>query len=163
MLATFIFLKQKCLLHCVPKNCWDLNADLKPYSLSSGVYAGIKFFIIDFIFKSCPKLRQRFDTPYVIWTNLPTDLQLKERSNTTLSRRVSANSPTHPGTQTHSICTFWYLFSLSTIRSASALKHQVQIKKNTQKNCFEWKWKTYIFNKPSSNSFSLFNQEGHWD
>ncbi|MEQ2228855.1 GRAM domain-containing protein 4 [Ilyodon furcidens] len=54
-----------------------------------GVYAGIKFFIIDFILKSCPKLRQRFDTPYIIWTNLPTDLQLKERSNTTLSRRVA--------------------------------------------------------------------------
>ncbi|GLD61648.1 GRAM domain-containing protein 4-like protein [Lates japonicus] len=53
------------------------------------VYAGIKFFIIDFIFKSCPKLRQRFDTPYIIWTNLPTDLQLKERSNTTLSRRAT--------------------------------------------------------------------------
>lgn len=56
------------------------------------MYAGIKFFIIDFIFKSCPKLRQRFDTPYVIWTNLPTDLQLKERSNTMLSRRVGESS-----------------------------------------------------------------------
>uniref|UniRef100_A0A671YKL1 GRAM domain containing 4 n=1 Tax=Sparus aurata TaxID=8175 RepID=A0A671YKL1_SPAAU len=51
---------------------------------------GIKFFIIDFIFKSCPKLRQRYDTPFIIWTNLPTDLQLKERSNTTLSRRVGS-------------------------------------------------------------------------
>uniref|UniRef100_A0A671YKK7 GRAM domain containing 4 n=1 Tax=Sparus aurata TaxID=8175 RepID=A0A671YKK7_SPAAU len=59
-------------------------------SPSLGVYAGIKFFIIDFIFKSCPKLRQRYDTPFIIWTNLPTDLQLKERSNTTLSRRVPA-------------------------------------------------------------------------
>lgn len=55
----------------------------------SGMYAGIKFFIIDFIFKRCSKLRQRFDTPYVIWTNLPTDLQLKERNNTTMIRRVS--------------------------------------------------------------------------
>lgn len=55
----------------------------------SGMYAGIKFFIIDFIFKRCPKLRQRYDTPYIIWTNLPTDLQLKERSNTLMSRRVS--------------------------------------------------------------------------
>ncbi|XP_028304614.1 GRAM domain-containing protein 4-like isoform X2 [Gouania willdenowi] len=54
-----------------------------------GVYAGIKFFIINFIFKSCPKLRQRYDTPYVVWTNLPTDLQLKERGGTTLSRRVT--------------------------------------------------------------------------
>lgn len=68
-------------------------------SPSLGVYAGIKFFIIDFIFKSCPKLRQRYDTPFIIWTNLPTDLQLKERSNTTLSRRVGANSLKHPEIQ----------------------------------------------------------------
>lgn len=60
------------------------------------MYAGIKFFIIDFIFKRCPKLRQRYDTPYVIWTNLPTDLQLKERSNTMMSRRVSTNTSDRP-------------------------------------------------------------------
>uniref|UniRef100_A0A8D2ZHV4 GRAM domain-containing protein n=1 Tax=Scophthalmus maximus TaxID=52904 RepID=A0A8D2ZHV4_SCOMX len=58
------------------------------------MYAGIKFFIINFIFMSCPKLRQRFDTPHVIWTNLPTDLQLKERGSTTLSRRVSPSTQT---------------------------------------------------------------------
>ncbi|XP_054889083.1 GRAM domain-containing protein 4-like [Poeciliopsis prolifica] len=69
-----------------------ISSCLLPYQLLGfiiGVYAGIKFFIIDFIFKSCPKLRQRFDSFYVIWTNLPTNLQLKERSNTTLSRRVA--------------------------------------------------------------------------
>ncbi|CAG5958624.1 unnamed protein product [Menidia menidia] len=54
-----------------------------------GVYAGIKFFLIDFVFKSCPKLRQRYDTPFIIWTHLPTDLQLKERGSTQLSRRGS--------------------------------------------------------------------------
>ncbi|KAI3370582.1 hypothetical protein L3Q82_007153 [Scortum barcoo] len=66
-----------------------ISSCLLPYKLLGfiiGVYAGIKFFIIDFIFRSCPKLRQRYDTPYIIWTNLPTDLQLKERSNTTLRR-----------------------------------------------------------------------------
>ncbi|XP_034542481.1 GRAM domain-containing protein 4-like isoform X2 [Notolabrus celidotus] len=70
-----------------------ISSCLLPYKLLGfliGVYAGIKFFIIDFIFKSCPKLRQRFDTPFIIWTNLPTDLQLKERSSTTMSRRVTA-------------------------------------------------------------------------
>ncbi|XP_005938390.1 GRAM domain-containing protein 4 [Haplochromis burtoni] len=70
-----------------------ISSCLLPYKLLGfiiGVYAGIKFFIIDFIFKSCPKLRQRYDTPYIIWTNLPTDLQLKERSNTMLGRRVIA-------------------------------------------------------------------------
>ncbi|XP_019935062.1 GRAM domain-containing protein 4-like isoform X2 [Paralichthys olivaceus] len=70
-----------------------VSSCLLPYKLLGfiiAVYAGIKFFIIDFIFKSCPKLRQRFDTPYIIWTNLPTDLQLKERSSTTLNRRVTS-------------------------------------------------------------------------
>lgn len=58
-----------------------------------GMYAGIKFFVIDFFYKRSPKLRQRFDTPYVIWTNLPTDLQLKERSSSsTLSRRATTSS-----------------------------------------------------------------------
>lgn len=56
------------------------------------MYAGIKFFIIDFFYKRSPKLRQRFDTPYVIWTSLPTDLQLKERSSSTLSRRPTTSS-----------------------------------------------------------------------
>ncbi|KAJ8245420.1 hypothetical protein GJAV_G00270540 [Gymnothorax javanicus] len=62
-----------------------------PYKLIGfviGIYAGIKFFIIDFIFKSCPKLRRKYDTPYIVWTNLPTDPQLKERSNTLMSRRL---------------------------------------------------------------------------
>uniref|UniRef100_A0A8C2WPN5 GRAM domain containing 4 n=1 Tax=Cyclopterus lumpus TaxID=8103 RepID=A0A8C2WPN5_CYCLU len=69
-----------------------ISSCLLPFQLLGffiGVYAGIKFFIIDFVFKRCLKLRQRFDTPYIIWTNLPTDLQLKERGGTTLSRRVS--------------------------------------------------------------------------
>ncbi|NXG31916.1 GRAM4 protein, partial [Dromaius novaehollandiae] len=57
--------------------------------LAMGLYAGIKFFLIDFIFKRCPRLRAKYDTPYIIWTSLPTDPQLKERSNATVSRRVS--------------------------------------------------------------------------
>ncbi|XP_037307172.2 GRAM domain-containing protein 4-like isoform X2 [Pungitius pungitius] len=72
-----------------------ISSCLLPFKLLGfiiGVYAGIKFFIIDFIFKSCPKLRQRFDTPYIIWTHLPTDLQLKERGGTTLSRRVAVTA-----------------------------------------------------------------------
>uniref|UniRef100_A0A8C1ZEA6 GRAM domain containing 4b n=1 Tax=Cyprinus carpio TaxID=7962 RepID=A0A8C1ZEA6_CYPCA len=69
-----------------------ITSCLLPYKLLGfmiGVYAGIKFFIIDFIFKSCPKLRDKYDTPYIVWTNLPTDPQLKERNNATLNRRVS--------------------------------------------------------------------------
>uniref|UniRef100_A0A8C2GE87 GRAM domain containing 4b n=1 Tax=Cyprinus carpio TaxID=7962 RepID=A0A8C2GE87_CYPCA len=38
--------------------------------------------------KNCPKLRDKYDTPYIVWTNLPTDPQLKERNNATLSRRI---------------------------------------------------------------------------
>uniref|UniRef100_A0A670J6L6 GRAM domain-containing protein 4 n=1 Tax=Podarcis muralis TaxID=64176 RepID=A0A670J6L6_PODMU len=56
--------------------------------LSMGLYAGIKFFLIDFVFKRCPRLRAKYDTPYIIWLNLPTDPQLKERANATVSRRL---------------------------------------------------------------------------
>ncbi|XP_076852123.1 GRAM domain-containing protein 4 isoform X2 [Brachyhypopomus gauderio] len=62
-----------------------------PYKLMGfiiGLYAGIKFFIIDFLFKSCPKLRDKYDTPYMVWNSLPTDPQLKERNNAAVSRRV---------------------------------------------------------------------------
>uniref|UniRef100_A0A3B3HKK5 GRAM domain containing 4b n=1 Tax=Oryzias latipes TaxID=8090 RepID=A0A3B3HKK5_ORYLA len=67
-----------------------VSSCLLPYPLLGfliGVYAGIKFFLIDFLLRSCPKLRQRFDTAYIIWTNLPTDLQVKERSSFPGSKR----------------------------------------------------------------------------
>lgn len=70
-----------CLHGCIP-------------ALSSGLYAGIKFFLIDFIFKRCPRLRAKYDTPYIIWRSLPTDPQLKERAGATVSRRVSPPVPT---------------------------------------------------------------------
>ncbi|XP_074083368.1 GRAM domain-containing protein 4 isoform X2 [Macrotis lagotis] len=60
--------------------------------LMLGLYAGIKFFLIDFIFKRCPRLRAKYDTPYIIWTNLPTDPQLKERSATAVTRRLQTTS-----------------------------------------------------------------------
>uniref|UniRef100_A0A3P8YLC6 GRAM domain-containing protein n=1 Tax=Esox lucius TaxID=8010 RepID=A0A3P8YLC6_ESOLU len=64
---------------------------LLPYKLMGfvmGLYAGFKFFVVDFIFRSCPKLRDKYDTPYIIWTSLPTDPQLKERGGASLSRRI---------------------------------------------------------------------------
>ncbi|KAG7320285.1 hypothetical protein KOW79_016138 [Hemibagrus wyckioides] len=68
-----------------------ISSCILPYKLMGfiiGLYAGIKFFIIDFLFKSCPKLRDKYDTPYIVWNNLPTDPQLKERTNATMSRRI---------------------------------------------------------------------------
>ncbi|XP_063302856.1 GRAM domain-containing protein 4 isoform X1 [Pelobates fuscus] len=70
-----------------------------PYKLIGlciGLYAGIKFFLIDFVFKRCPRLRHKYDTPYIIWANLLTDPQLKERTNATVSRRVSRTSCINP-------------------------------------------------------------------
>uniref|UniRef100_A0A8C8DA69 GRAM domain-containing protein n=1 Tax=Oncorhynchus tshawytscha TaxID=74940 RepID=A0A8C8DA69_ONCTS len=67
-----------------------LSSCILPFKLVGfmiGLYAGIKFFIIDFLFKSCPKLRDKYDTPHIDWNNLPTDPQLKERTNATMSRR----------------------------------------------------------------------------
>uniref|UniRef100_A0A7N5PA11 GRAM domain-containing protein 4 n=1 Tax=Ailuropoda melanoleuca TaxID=9646 RepID=A0A7N5PA11_AILME len=60
--------------------------------LAVGLYAGIKFFLIDFIFKRCPRLRAKYDTPYIIWRSLPTDPQLKERSGAAVSRRLQTAS-----------------------------------------------------------------------
>uniref|UniRef100_A0A674DZC0 GRAM domain containing 4 n=1 Tax=Salmo trutta TaxID=8032 RepID=A0A674DZC0_SALTR len=68
-----------------------LSSCILPFKLVGfmiGLYAGIKFFIIDFLFKSCPKLRDKYDTPHIDWNNLPTDPQLKERTNATMSRRI---------------------------------------------------------------------------
>ncbi|TRY56136.1 hypothetical protein DNTS_015259 [Danionella cerebrum] len=45
-----------------------ITSCLLPYKLLGfmiGIYAGIKFFIIDFMFKSCPKLRDKYDTPHI--------------------------------------------------------------------------------------------------
>ncbi|XP_059537358.1 GRAM domain-containing protein 4 isoform X2 [Myotis daubentonii] len=59
--------------------------------LAVGLYAGIKFFLIDFVFKRCPRLRAKYDTPYIIWKSLPTDPQLKERSSAAaVSRRTTS-------------------------------------------------------------------------
>ncbi|XP_053775723.1 GRAM domain-containing protein 4 isoform X4 [Desmodus rotundus] len=61
--------------------------------LAVGLYAGIKFFLIDFIFKRCPRLRAKYDTPYIIWKSLPTDPQLKERSSTAaVARRLQTTT-----------------------------------------------------------------------
>jgi hypothetical protein len=76
---------------CPPFVCMDVSL-----ALSSGLYAGIKFFLIDFIFKRCPRLRAKYDTPYIIWRSLPTDPQLKERAGATVSRRVSPLQPPPP-------------------------------------------------------------------
>lgn len=77
---------------CAPTRCLHGCTPAFP----SGLYAGIKFFLIDFIFKRCPRLRAKYDTPYIIWKNLPTDPQLKERAGATVSRRVSPPTPTAP-------------------------------------------------------------------
>ncbi|XP_015426218.1 PREDICTED: GRAM domain-containing protein 4 [Myotis davidii] len=70
--------------------------------LAVGLYAGIKFFLIDFVFKRCPRLRAKYDTPYIIWKSLPTDPQLKERSSAAaVSRRVSARPGQSPPSCVH--------------------------------------------------------------
>ncbi|KAM6896411.1 GRAM domain-containing protein 4 isoform 2-T3 [Lycodopsis pacificus] len=79
-----------------------------PYKLMGfmmGLYAGIKFFIIDFLFKSCPKLRDKYDTPFIVWNSLPTDPQLKERTNATMSRRLSGTEKVQPVVSRSSLAT----------------------------------------------------------
>ncbi|XP_041637243.1 GRAM domain-containing protein 4 [Cheilinus undulatus] len=76
-----------------------ITSCILPYELLGfmmGLYAGIKFFIIDFLFKSCSKLRDKYDTPYIVWNSLPTDPQLKDR--TTVSRRIQPAVSRSPAT-----------------------------------------------------------------
>lgn len=82
-------------------------------TLFAGVYAGIKFFIIDFLFKSCPKLRDKYDTPYIVWNSLPTDPQLKERTNATVSRRVRQTDPNTFSTTNTASCLRFFLKNLN--------------------------------------------------
>lgn len=94
----------------LPRGCGVLSAGHSGWSwvkwdcLPPGLYAGIKFFLIDFIFKRCPRLRAKYDTPYIIWKNLPTDPQLKERSSAAaVSRRVSPASSGATSAGLHSL------------------------------------------------------------
>ncbi|XP_042367067.1 GRAM domain-containing protein 4 isoform X1 [Plectropomus leopardus] len=85
-----------------------ITSCILPYKLMGfmmGLYAGIKFFIIDFLFKSCPKLRDKYDTPYIVWNSLPTDPQLKERTNATVSRRLSGTEKVQPVVSRSSLAT----------------------------------------------------------
>ncbi|XP_029019750.1 GRAM domain-containing protein 4 isoform X1 [Betta splendens] len=85
-----------------------ITSCVMPYKLMGfmiGLYAGIKFFIIDFMFKSCPKLRDKYDTPYIVWNSLPTDPQLKERTNATVSRRLSGIEKVQPVVSRSSLAT----------------------------------------------------------
>ncbi|XP_012710229.2 GRAM domain-containing protein 4 isoform X1 [Fundulus heteroclitus] len=110
-----------------------------PYKLMGfmmGVYAGIKFFIIDFLFKSCPKLRDKYDTPYIVWNSLPTDPQLKERTNATVSRRLSCIEKVQPVVSRS---------SLATIPSGMSREDDAGRSHSTKKGPFH-----EIFNLPES-------------
>ncbi|XP_036433252.1 GRAM domain-containing protein 4 isoform X1 [Colossoma macropomum] len=107
-----------------------ISSCVLPYKLMGlviGLYAGIKFFIIDFLFKSCPKLRDKYDTPYIVWNNLPTDPQLKERSNATVSRRLSGCEKIQPVVSRG---------SLATIPSGVSREEESGRAHNTKKGAF---------------------------
>ncbi|KAI4795555.1 hypothetical protein KUCAC02_029813, partial [Chaenocephalus aceratus] len=58
------------------------------------VYAGIKVSSSSTFPSSrgCPKLRQRFDTPFIIWTHLPTDLPAEGARRLHAHQRVTLSS-----------------------------------------------------------------------
>ncbi|XP_077400142.1 GRAM domain-containing protein 4 isoform X1 [Vanacampus margaritifer] len=110
-----------------------------PYKLMGfmiGLYAGIKFFIIDFLFKSCPKLRDKYDTPYIVWNSLPTDPQLKERTNATVSRRLSTTEKVQPVASRG---------SLATVPCGMSREEEAGRSHSTKKGAFH-----EIFNLPES-------------
>ncbi|KAM4523557.1 GRAM domain-containing protein 4 [Fundulus diaphanus] len=116
-----------------------ISSCVLPYKLMGfmmGVYAGIKFFIIDFLFKSCPKLRDKYDTPHIVWNSLPTDPQLKERTNATVSRRLSCIEKVQPVVSRS---------SLATIPSGMSREDDTGRSHSTKKGPFH-----EIFNLPES-------------
>nr|XP_055046400.1 GRAM domain-containing protein 4 isoform X1 [Misgurnus anguillicaudatus] len=114
-----------------------ISSCVLPYKLMGfmiGLYAGIKFFIIDFLFKSCPKLRDKYDTPYIMWNSLPTDPQLKERNNATVSRRLSGCEKIQPVVSRS---------SLATVPAGVTREEESSRSHNTKKGAFH-----EIFNLP---------------
>ncbi|XP_074645766.1 GRAM domain-containing protein 4-like isoform X2 [Tubulanus polymorphus] len=57
--------------------------------LIMGVYAGIKLFVIDYIYQRFPRIRQKHDTVYKMWQDLPTDHQLeKQMTHNVIDRSI---------------------------------------------------------------------------
>ena len=55
-----------------------------------GLYLGIKWFIIDYIYYRFPRIRAKHDSVYQIWQTLPTDSQLEKQRHKLAIDRVSA-------------------------------------------------------------------------
>lgn len=45
----------------------------------TGIYLGLKFFVLDFIFFRYPRIRLKYDTTSRLWDTLPTDADLERR------------------------------------------------------------------------------------
>lgn len=46
-----------------------------------GVYLGIKFFVLDYVFYRYPRIRQKYDSTSRLWDTLPTDADLERRND----------------------------------------------------------------------------------
>lgn len=46
----------------------------------TGIYLGLKFFVLDFIFFRYPRIRLKYDTTSRLWDTLPTDADLERRA-----------------------------------------------------------------------------------
>ncbi|KAH9508179.1 GRAM domain-containing protein 4, partial [Bulinus truncatus] len=67
LLATFAAFVTSCLL---PTNYFFFYA---------GLGLGIKFFIIDYIYNRFPRVRRKYDSTYLLWEELPTDLEFEKK------------------------------------------------------------------------------------
>ncbi|KAK7084124.1 GRAM domain-containing protein 4, partial [Halocaridina rubra] len=56
----------------------------------TGVYLGLKFFVMDYVFFRYPRIRQKYDTTSRLWDTLPTDADLERRGDKT--RNDNGNS-----------------------------------------------------------------------
>ncbi|XP_066938517.1 uncharacterized protein [Macrobrachium rosenbergii] len=47
----------------------------------TGVYLGLKFFVMDYVFYRYPRIRQKYDSTSRLWDTLPTDADLERRGD----------------------------------------------------------------------------------
>jgi hypothetical protein len=55
----------------------------------AGLYMGLKWFVIEYVYHRFPRIKAKHDTVYRIWQTLPTDGELGRRSHQQAIHKVS--------------------------------------------------------------------------
>ena len=67
------------LSHHVPLYI-GLNLVSAFFLCATGLYLGIKLFLLDYLFMRFPRFKMKYDSSYRMWQQLPTDAEYEKRS-----------------------------------------------------------------------------------